>query len=219
MTQEKRVATGITHRIAPPRFLLFALLASIGVPVAVMLFGWRLGVMAGFDVAGAGFLLSTIPLFGRQVDSIRRSAPNNDANRVLLLAITVGVMLVILVAVADELSQKGAPERGTVLLILATLVLVWTFSNMVYALHYAHLFYLPDASGADQAGLGFPDTETPDYWDFLYFACTLGMTFQTSDVEIRSRQIRRVVLFHSLAAFAFNLGVVAFSINVLGGGG
>ena len=207
----------IGRRVAPPRFLLFAGLACTAVPVAVTLLGWRLGVMAGFDVAGAAFLLSVIPLFGRQADGMRRAAQANDANRAALLAVTVGVMLVVLVSVAAELAQRGAPERGVVWLILTTLVLVWTFSNMVYALHYAHLFYLTGADGRDGGGLAFPETDEPDYWDFLYFSATLGMTFQTSDVTIGSRQIRRVVLFHALAAFAFNLGVVAFTINVLGG--
>lgn len=207
----------VGRRVAPPRFVLFAVLACIGVPVGVAMLGWRLGVMSGFDVAGAAFLLSTAPLFGRRAAGMRRAAAANDANRVALLAVTLGVMLVVLVSVAAELSQKGAPERGAVWLILTTLVLVWAFSNLVYALHYAHLFYLADANGKDRGGLRFPDTDEPDYWDFLYFSCTLGMTFQTSDVTIGSRQIRRVVLFHALAAFAFNLGVVAFTINVLGG--
>jgi len=216
-TSEARLLAGMGRRIAPPRFLLFSLLALIGVPVAVTMLGWRLGVMAGFDVAGGVFILSVIPLFGRRVENIRRTAQANDANRALLLAITIGVMLVVLVSVAAELSQKGAPDGGRIVLIVATLILVWLFSNLVYALHYAHLFYLSDAAGRDRGGLAFPDTDEPDYWDFLYFSGTLGMTFQTSDVEIRSRQMRRVVLFHALAAFAFNLGVVAFSINVLGG--
>jgi len=44
------------------------------------------------------------------------------------------------------------------------------------------------------------------------------MTFQTSDVEITSRSIRRTVTFHCLAAFVFNIGVLAFTINLLGGG-
>jgi uncharacterized membrane protein len=208
---------GIGGRIAPPRFLLFAVVALAGVPVAVLWFGWRLGAMAGFDGASILFLLSVVPLFGRRVESMRRAAQTNDANRALLLAITIGVMLVVLVSVAAELGQKGSPDAGRILLILVTLMLVWMFSNIVYTLHYAHLFYLPDPAGRDRGGLNFPDTQEPDYWDFLYFACTLGMTFQTSDVEIASRAMRRVVLFHTLAAFAFNLGVVAFTINVLGG--
>jgi len=42
------------------------------------------------------------------------------------------------------------------------------------------------------------------------------MTFQTSDVAITQPLIRRVALFHCLAAFIFNLGIVAFTINILG---
>ena len=216
-SKEDGVSAGLGRRIAPPRFILFGALALVGVPVGAMLFGWKLGLMAGFDVAGGAFLLSAIPLFGRRVDDMRCAARDNDANRVLLLGITLGVMLVVLVSVAAELAQQGVPLQSTIVLILATLVLVWAFSSLVYALHYAHLFYLQDSSGRDSGGLDFPGTGEPDYWDFLYFACTVGMTFQTSDIEIRSRKIRRVVLLHSLAGFSFNLGVVAFTINVLGG--
>jgi uncharacterized membrane protein len=64
----------------------------------------------------------------------------------------------------------------------------------------------------------FPKTEEPDYWDFAYFASPRGMTFQTSDSDITSRRIRRTAMFHALAAFVFNIGLIAFSINVLGGG-
>ncbi|WP_430983547.1 DUF1345 domain-containing protein, partial [Escherichia coli] len=73
-----------------------------------------------------------------------------------------------------------------------------------------------DGDGKDAGGLEIPNCAEPDYWDFLYFSFTLGMTFQTSDVEISSRHIRRVTLGHCLAAFVFNIGVLAFTINVLG---
>ena len=43
------------------------------------------------------------------------------------------------------------------------------------------------------------------------------MTFQTSDVDITSGKFRRIVTFHTLGAFVFNIGVIAFSINILGG--
>ena len=42
------------------------------------------------------------------------------------------------------------------------------------------------------------------------------MTFQTSDVDISDAGIRRVVTMHCLAAFIFNIGMIAFTINVLG---
>ena len=95
------------------------------------------------------------------------------------------------------------------------LAFAWLFSNTVYALHYAHLAY---SNEAKCMGLSFPDTAEPLYWDFVYFAFTIGMTFQTSDVTISDQSIRRIVAMHGLAAFAFNIGVLAFTINVLGGG-
>jgi len=45
----------------------------------------------------------------------------------------------------------------------------------------------------------------------------LGCTFQVSDIEVSSRKIRRVVLFHGLLAFALNTFVVALTINIISG--
>lgn len=196
---------------------MFAVLFGLGLAGFIPWLGGGRGTMAAFDIAAAVFLASLATLFRHgEADRMRQTARDNDANRAALLAITGATMIVILVAVAGEL--KGRSDAGAVALVIATLVLAWLFSNMVYALHYAHLFYLPDDAGKDAGGLDFPDCDQPDYWDFLYFSATLGMTFQTSDVSIRSRRIRRVVLGQSLAAFVFNLGVLAFTINVLGGG-
>jgi len=44
------------------------------------------------------------------------------------------------------------------------------------------------------------------------------MTFQTSDTAVETRHMRQIVTVHSLLAFVFNIGVLAFTINVLGGG-
>ncbi len=41
------------------------------------------------------------------------------------------------------------------------------------------------------------------------------MAFATSDVAITETHIRKTVTFHCLAAFAFNIGVLAFTINLL----
>ena len=175
-------------------------------------------VMIGFDL-GALALLATLPVMLRHgADQMREHARQNDANRTLILALTGIVMLVILVIVASELRYGRGPSSAMLALIVATLILAWLFSNVVYTFHYPYLFYGSGGGRADKGGLGFPERPEPDYWDFAYFAFTLGMTFQTSDVEIRDPDIRKVALFHSLAAFVFNLGIVAFTINILGGG-
>ena len=204
----------IGNRIAPPRFLVFALvmIAVSWIAMAMAVPHGR-ALMIGFDLASGLFLLSLWPLLDEKSEDIRRRAAENDANRVGLLAITALVSLVILVAVANELGGRRSTSGAT--LVIVTLTLAWLFSNTVFALHYAHLFYSREHD-TDAGGIEFPDDAEPDYWDFIYFAFTLGMTFQTSDVAIRSRRMRRVVTGHCLAAFVFNLGVIAFTINVLG---
>ena len=217
------------QRLAPPRFILFLVVLAAAAAALVPTLGTGRGTMAAFDIATAVFLVAISTLLKRnEAAQIRRIAVANDANRVLLLGITGLIMLVVLVAVHGELKAKN--DTVAIVLVIVTLALAWLFSNVVYALHYAHLFYSPDEddkdadgkrdddAGGDAGGLDFPKTKEPDYWDFVYFSFTLGMTFQTSDVEISSRGIRRVVIGQCLAAFVFNLGVLAFTINVLGGG-
>ena len=207
---------GIGNRIAPPRFLLFAAILIAGCIAAIPVLGARFGVMAAFDVAALGFLLACLPLLRQQSHHMRAAARQNDANRVALLIITITISLAVFAVIASVLVPPGAPEPGRLALVIATLALCWLFGNTVYALHYAHLFYTAQG-GADAGGLEFPDTKEPDYSDFAYFAYCLGMTFQTSDVTITTRPMRRAVTFHCLAAFVFNLGIIAFTINALGG--
>lgn len=213
-----RLVSGIGNRVAPPRFLAFLLLIALATAGLKYWLDWRESVMIGFDIAATVFLFSCIPLMDREADAMRESARRNDANRTTMLVVTGAVSIAILTAVASELMQRGSTAPVTAAIIVATLALSWLFSNLVYALHYAHLFYLPGSGGGDGGGLSFPGADEPDYWDFIYFAYCLGMTFQTSDVTIGNGMMRRVVTLHCLAAFVFNLGVIAFTINVLGGG-
>lgn len=203
--------------IFPWRYGMFLALLVIAAPLALAL-PWHEAVMAGFDIAAFAFILSVAPIVDSEPDVMRRNAAANDANRGLMLLLTGIVSLVVLVAVGMAVAQHGGPDTGAILLLLSTLLLAWLFSNLVYAMHYAHIFYLSDDAGKDSGGIDFPGTPEPAYWDFLYFAYTLGMTFQTSDVDVTTPGVRRVVLFHCLAAFIFNLGILAFTINVLGGG-
>lgn len=205
------------NRIAPPRFLTFLVLMVVATPIGIAALGWAEGSMAAFDIAAITFFVLVSSLLNHEADRMRKSAKANDANRAGLLIITGIVSLVVLAAVASELTQGEKPKPPEVLLIVGTLVLSWLFSSVIYALHYAHMFYGAN-KGKDAGGVNFPGTNEPDYWDFLYFATCLSMTFQVSDMSITSRGMRRVVMFHCLAAFVFNLGIIAFTINVLGGG-
>lgn len=212
------MARTIGNRIAPPRFVAYA----AALILAALWAAWRDGsalqdFLIGFDIATAAFLLSTIPLFRtRDPRVIGRHAAQNDANRVALLIISFAVSAVVLGALALLVSGTGAYSKP---LVIITLALAWLFANIVYAIHYAHLYYMPDkAHGGHAGGLSIPSSTTPDYFDFLHFALILGMTFQTADISITSRAIRRASTGHCLEAFIFNIGILAFSINMIAGG-
>jgi uncharacterized membrane protein len=207
----------IGNRLAPPRFILFFVLLLAGIGTALVFLSRAKALMIGFDLAAAIFLLSCLPLFRHEAEKMRQAARENDANRKVLLVLTLILTLVILVTVAGEMVGPRHPTVAEKLLIAATLALAWAGANMVYALHYAHLFYTSDEHGKDLAGLVFPGDRTePDYADFVYFSFTIGVALQTSDVVIASPAIRRVVTGHSVAAFVYNLGILALAVSVLG---
>jgi uncharacterized membrane protein len=208
------------RRLAPPRFLIFLglLIAGFFAHRAVFAAGWAEAAALAFDLAAAVFLVSLVPLLGESGPAvIRRHADANDTNRVLVLGITGLVAVVVMAAIAGELPGARGGDLASVAKLVITLLLIWLFTNCVYALHYAHDYYPARPEGGDCGGIDFPGTPQPAYSDFIYFALTLGMTFQTSDTDITSRRVRNVALFHSFTAFLFNIGVIAFTINALGG--
>jgi uncharacterized membrane protein len=200
------------------RFMLFVAMLVIGWVIGIDEFGLERGVLAGFDVAVLIFLMICVPLFWLSPDRLRHVAPANDVNRTLRLALSLLVSVVIFAALTAQIASRATLTPGHKLLIAATLVLVWTFANMIYTLHYAHLYYRELEDGGDCGGLEFPGGGKPDLSDFAYFAFTIGVAVQTADVDISSARIRHVVTLHAIFGFFFNLGVLALTINVLAAG-
>ena len=97
-------------------------------------------------------------------------------------------------------------------LCLGAVVTAWALTHTAYTLRYAHLYYRDDGDG--EGGLSFPGGRSPDYFDFAYFAFTVGMAFQVSDVTITSAAIRRAVLGHALLSFAYNTAILALALNL-----
>lgn len=214
------MAQTIGNRLAPAKFIAFVVLLVLAAPAAAYALHhysadpWReaaaKGFLAAFDLAAAMFLLASLHLLKvHNQATMKQHAAENDANRTMLLVVTVIISLAVLVAVAVMIDQE--PGMKTKALIVGTLLTAWLFGNTIFALHYAHLV------ATKGGGIDFPGDEKPGYADFAYFSFTLGMTFQTSDVSIADRGIRNVVTAHCLVAFVFNLGILAFTINVLGG--
>jgi uncharacterized membrane protein len=157
---------------------------------------------------------------------VRRIARLEDSSRTLIFLFVIVASIISMLAIFFLLksSKELSPEAvtGHVLLGMASVIISWWLVHTIFTLRYAHLYYSTDPDDDQKkkllGGLEFPGSEKdPDYMDFVYFSFVLGMTFQVSDIEISSRQIRRLALAHGLISFAFNTAIVALSINVISG--
>ncbi len=154
---------------------------------------------------------------------IRRSTPADIKERaqrygdgglamIALAMSAAGVSIAAIVIELASLKQLAAPAPHLALAAL-TIALSWTFTQVMFALHYAHAFHL-GLAGAGDGGLEFPKTPAPDYGDFLYYAFVIGCASQTADVITTNGRMRRISMIHGIFSFFFNIVVVALSINI-----
>ena len=63
-------------------------------------------------------------------------------------------------------------------------------------------------------GLEFPGTPQPGWMEFFYQAFVIGCTFASSDVNVTSMRMRRIVVIQGVVGFFFNAIILALTINV-----
>lgn len=175
-----------------------------------------LALLLGFDAAALTFLVATAVMFNHATpDSMRATARTQGVGRWGILWSSVLLCGVVLIALGVELRVAANSGVGAIVVATSSIVLSWLYMNTMFALHYAHGYY--GNYGAGHQGLEFPGDEKPDYWDFMYFAVVIGMTFQVSDVQITSRHLRRTALVHSVIAFFMNVFIIAVTVNIVAG--
>jgi len=136
----------------------------------------------------------------------------------LLLLATGACVAAITMVMLQSRSLSGLERTLHITLAIAALAASWLFMQTIYAFRYAHRYYHEEKRNEpDGPGLCFPGGLDPDYFDFLYYAHVVGMTSQVSDVQVTSREMRRLTLVHSVLSFGFNMLILALSINVVAG--
>lgn len=201
---------------ARPRLILAAVIAAAVTLLSPGGFDLSTRILLGWD-AGVLFYLGVIArMMLRSADAgdLRRRARRQDEGRKAILFLTGLAIAASFAAIAVELHglDDHDPDPWRLALAGLTILLSWTVTQIVMALHYAGEFYArPDAEG----GLAFPGGDgTPGYSDFLYFAFTMGAACQTSDVSVTTKSMRELVLAHTILAFLFNTTVLALAVNV-----
>ena len=65
--------------------------------------------------------------------------------------------------------------------------------------------------------MDFNEKDRARYSDFAYLAFTIGMTYQVSDTNLSTRQIRATALRHALLSYLFGAIIIAAAINLVAG--
>jgi uncharacterized membrane protein len=161
---------------------------------------------------------------------MRRASPEDAAelsrkgepNNILTLIVVIALSVVSLAGVAAMLNHPSGRPRWVVNLHMTTsllaVILSWLLAHIYFCLHYARLYYddtVVDGKLTYQKGLEFPQRETADFWDFVYYSFTTAMCYQTSDVTVTSVRIRRVTLVHAIFSFLFVTAIIGFVVNVI----
>jgi uncharacterized membrane protein len=205
------------HNLKPWHRLLFSILVALAIYFIIPCSSNKyFNALLILDFFSSAYLLFCwIVLLSMPVSAIRRNASKEDGSKLLVFIMIILSSLAGMVSVLLLILNNVNSLHKMLFLIVSVsgIIFSWAIVHTVFTFHYAHLFY----SGKTEGGLEFPGDEKPDYLDFAYFSFIIGCTFQVSDVEISSRKIRRVVLFHGLLAFMLNTFVVALSINIVSG--
>lgn len=208
-----------------PRLFLSAL---VGILTTVFLpgTGTRHAItqaIIGWNVGACLYLvLAARMMFWSSHETMRSRAPQHSEGRMLVLVLVVVAAIASLGAIVVQLAVashcEGVAKLSHIGLAVLTILSSWAFTQLMFALHYAHDFYVAVArGGAATGGLEFPGRPAPDYADFLYFSCVIGTSGQTADVSFSSRTMRRIGTAHCIPAFFFNTTLIALTINIASG--
>jgi uncharacterized membrane protein len=140
-----------------------------------------------------------------------------DENQWVLVVLGILASLAAMGAIVWELgpvkNMAGWEKTGHLTLVGVTVVSAWTFLQVMFALHYAGVYFVR-RKGGYQGGLEFPGTPQPEWMEFFYQAFVIGCTFASSDVNVTSMRMRRIVVIQGVACFFFNAIILALTINV-----
>jgi uncharacterized membrane protein len=218
LTHQRALRSRFGRFLVARRRLLVAIVAGIALAMVLpatarlstrFLLGWNL---TAFIYVSFAFLM----IVRSTVETCRARAALYDENDWVIMGLVVGSAAASFAAIFAELAaikSGAAPVAISLVMAGVTVMLAWTFTHIIFTLHYANLYYRPHKGGVP-GGLDFPGDEPPDYRDFLYYSFVIGCAAQTADVATTSREMRLVSLVHGIIAFAFNTAILALMINV-----
>jgi uncharacterized membrane protein len=174
-----------------------------------LLVAWNIGAWA--------FLVMILLMAMDPRREARVQSRPEDENQWVLVVLGVVAALAAIAAIVWELGpvkdMTGWLKAGHLVLVLFTVLSAWTFLNVMFGLHYAGAYFQPKKGGV-AGGLDFPGTPQPGWMEFFYQSFVIGCTFASSDINVTSMRMRRIVVIQGVVGFFFNAIILALTINV-----
>jgi uncharacterized membrane protein len=174
-------------------------------------------LLVAWNVGAWAFLAMIAAMVADPRREARVQARPEDENQWVLVALGIVAACAAIAAIVWELGpvkdMTGWPKAGHLALVGATVLSAWTFLQVMFALHYAGVYFAP-RSGGFHGGLEFPGTPQPGWMEFFYQAFVVGCTFASSDVNVTSKRMRRICVIQGVVGFFFNAIVLALTINI-----
>lgn len=206
-----------------PQRLFIGLLAGLVAAALPLPLHWAFRGLLGWSTGVAVYLALAWWLCER-FDARRtrlRAQAQDEPSMVLfflMLLVTGACVAAIVLMMQQSKDFSGTVRTLNLVVSVVALVASWLFIHTLFAFRYAHRYYQQARQHPPEGqGLQFPGGLEPDYFDFLYYAYVVGMTSQVSDVQVTSREMRRLTLLHGVLSFAFNMLILALSINLVAG--
>jgi uncharacterized membrane protein len=209
---------------ARTRVMVSFAVGAVAAALSMLVWPWQVTLLVAWEAAAATMIGWVLPIILRtDGPGTAALAMREDDSRVAADILLVSASAASLVGVAFGLI-KGAHEHGTTqaaitAVAVLSVVLSWAVVQLTFTLRYARLYYgagcgIDFNSGPDSGSDGEAD---PDFRDFAYLALTIGMTYQVSDTNLTTKQLRRTATRHALLSYVFGTAVVAVMINVVAG--
>jgi uncharacterized membrane protein len=204
--------TGL-HR---PRLLAAGVLAVVAFFMLPTAWTFTARVLVAWNLGVWPYLAALVWLMLRvSTEGVRGIAQQEDASSAGLLVLMCTAAVLSLAAIMVELAHGRDSGEAPLFVYGITLLTVagsWLLLGALYTFHYAHMYY---SAPVNRLPLKFPEElKSPSYLDFMYFAFTISMAVQTSDVAVRTTAMRATVLAHSVLCFFFNLAILGLTINI-----
>lgn len=207
-------------RSSVPSSFQLAAVGIIGICVGVPISVWyspTLGPLVGWDVAALAYVawawMTIWPMDSEQTAGLAvRADPNRALRDVLLLIACLASLVAVGVVLATARSLRGPAEQLHAGIAVVSILLSWIVVHTVFTARYARLYY----TGPD-GGIDYHQSEPPRYSDFAYTAFTVGLTFQVSDTDLTSNEMRTTALRHALVSYLFGAVILGATINLIAG--